>query len=77
MIALIAQYIPASVWAALAGLAAFVGAWVMGRRGARQAAKADAMERAYNAERTRNEIESTVSNTDARDGLRKRWRRPS
>ena len=63
----------------LAGLGALIAALALGRytggRDARARRDAEDMTDAYDRERTRNEIERNSATGDARDRLRKSWRR--
>ena len=76
MIALIAQYVPASMWSALAGLAAILGAWAIGRRdggvAARNKAKA-ATDAAYRSttERMNDAGNDNLDDDAIRERLRK------
>lgn len=77
MIALIAQYVPASVWAALGGLVAVLGVWLTGRRQGAVAAKNKAAARnadaAAKAKAVRDEVDS-ISGDDVSKRLSK-WQR--
>lgn len=66
-------------WLAIAGVlgigAAIWRAYAKGRTDANDKRDADDMADAYNRERTRHEIDRTTGGADARDKLRKDWRR--
>ena len=72
-----------ALWGPTAVIVAFVAsigaALIAGRRQGASSANskrdADDMEDAYNRERTRDEIERNSASTNARDRLRKSWRR--
>jgi len=63
----------------LAGAGALAAALLLGRYTGRKTAldkkRADDMQDAYDRERTRNEIDRATTGPDARDRLRKGWRR--
>jgi hypothetical protein len=59
---------------AAVGLANLLGRYTGGKT-ALNKKRADDMQDAYNRERTRNEIDRNTAGTDARDRLRKDWRR--
>lgn len=61
---------------ALTAILAMLGAvYGKGRSDARKTRAADDMADAYNRERTRHEIDRITGGADARDKLRKDWRR--
>ena len=78
MINLILNAIPAPVWAALGGMAAFAVAWLSGRSAGARGAKTEAAKQRADdlqkAKEVRDEVDG-ISNNDVSDRLRK-WQRP-
>lgn len=62
--------------AAMAALAAILGAWLAGTREGRKRAKVKSLQDEVKAHETRNEVENRIADErDARERLRDKWQR--